>query len=184
MLIAILAWLAAPVDDTNAWAASVIGLAPDDVACADVPLFEQPITCPDRMRALLDAVADRESPGNFAAHLRWVGRHRGDSWAERSLERKGLARGILQAWCPFHVQGQLSTVGPHGLIYTYNVARADVPGNCWPSIALALPRVSSLVAAVRVVDVCTKRPDGWCPSIEAEVSSFVRRVKRRLRKPA
>lgn len=147
----------------------------DDEACAG-ELERQRYDCPERTRWALSAIADRECPGSFSDEYRWIGRHRIDSVHEPGLwrlghrrGRKGYQRGALAPWCPAHRDAVgMSTVGPHGLIYLYNVHRLDAPGNCVPWWIMAAPAVSGRAALHRYLELCAA-PDasGWCPTIRA-----------------
>lgn len=171
------------VDAANAAAAAELEL----FAECEVPLWEQPYDCPERVRWALVAISDRESPGNYSARFHWVGRHRRDSGHEerlwtRGLERgaKGYRRGGLHWWCPAHWGAEgMSTVGPHGLIYAFNVHRMGVAGNCVPWWVFATPSESARVARHRYLKLCGDNRKGWCPTPEAAERSRTRRCRRR-----
>ena len=179
-VLALLLPLVGPTVD-EAHAAAVADLEP-----CEGPWDAQAYDCPERARWALAAIADREGPGNYAASTAWVGIHGRDSrFAPRLWERghrrgrKGHFRGALSWWCPVHSSSTgMSTVGPHGLIYVYNVHRLGVPGNCVPWWVLAAPAVSARVALDRYLERCGAEPDGWCPSLDAAQRSRDRRCKR------
>jgi hypothetical protein len=142
--------------------------------------------CRDRVAAALDAIADRESPGTYAAELSFVGIHARDSrWSTR-LWKKGHERGILSTWCPAHwFPFGTSTVGPHGLMYVYNVGRLGVPENCVPWRLLGLPMGSAVAATDRYLQRCTGSSSdsgrGWCPSEKQIELARKRRAVRKRR---
>ena len=186
LLAAILRILGPSVDEANAQAAAEL----DAYEACDVPLWEQPYDCPERVRWALTAISDRECPGNYCAHRRWVGRHGRDSGHEEGLWRKGHRRGwehpnwtkgALKWWCPAHWSAEgMSTVGPHGLIYLFNVARLEVQGNCVPWWWFATPTVSARAARERYLERCDDGTGkGWCPKIEFQQKVRRRRCHRR-----
>jgi len=172
------------VDEANA--AAVAELEVYDACKA--PLWEQAWDCPERVRWALAAISDRECPGNYCAHRKWVGRHRQDSVHDEGIWRRGHARGergyhagALHWWCPAHATPTgMSTVGPHGLIYAFNVHRMHVLGNCVPWWVFASPTVSAQVARERYLKLCgPQRRSGWCPSVRSSYRSWKRRCARR-----
>ncbi len=172
------------VDDANAAAAAEL---PERVEC-DAPFMHQPYDCPDRVRWALTAISDRECPGNYCGKRRWVGRHRRDSGHDPGLWRMGHRRGAkgyrtggLHWWCPAHADPEgMSTVGPHGLIYAYNVHRLRVPGNCVPWWVFAAPAVSAKAARARYLKMCdVEGRSAWCPSASAAYRAYRRRCRRR-----
>lgn len=174
------------VDEANEAAAAEV----EPYLECEAPLWEQPYDCPERVRWALAAISDRECPGNYCAHRHWVGRHRGDSGLESDLWRRGHRRGwehpdwrksALRWWCPAHATpGGMSTVGPHGLIYLFNIHRLDAAGNCVPWWVLASPAVSARAATHRYLELCSgDTPSGWCPSPKAAYRSWHRRCRRR-----
>ncbi len=173
------------VEEANEAAAAQV---PDYDLC-DVPVLEQPYDCPGRVRWALVSISDRECPNNYCGHRRWVGRHRRDSGHEGGLWRaghrrggKGYRRGALHWWCPAHADPEgMSTVGPHGLIYLFNVHRLGVFGNCVPWWIFASPAVSARAATARYLRNCKPGTrDGWCPSERSVGRAFRRRCKRRV----
>jgi hypothetical protein len=146
----------------------------------DQALEHQPYMCPERVRWALTAIADREMPG-VSAHVHWFGIHERDSIHEDALWRHGHRRGragkseaALSSLCPFHADAHgMSTVGPHGLMYLYNVHRFGVVANCVPWWWLAIPSHSAEAALDRYIELCADRTaddpphDGWCPSTAA-----------------
>jgi hypothetical protein len=163
-------------------------LPTDDEVCA-TPLEEQRYDCPERTRWALTAIADRESPYSFSDGVRWVGRHPRDSGHDAGLWRLGHRRGragrrtgALSWWCPAHHDAEgMSTVGPHGMIYLYNVHRLDVPGNCVPWWIFAAPQISAVAALHRYLDLCDE-PSSWCPTLPAVVRARNARAARNTRR--
>ncbi len=144
------------------------------VSACDKPLRRQPYDCPERARWALTAIADRET--GYAPHTRWFGRHPGDAVHERVLWNIGRDRGVLEPWCHAHDSPVgMSTVGPHGMMYVFNVQRLRLPGNCVPWWLFATSGLSAIAALDRYLANCDD-PDarGWCPS-----SSAIRRALRR-----
>lgn len=173
------------LDEVHEQVAAELPVRPE----CDAPIFSQPYDCPDRVRWALVAIADRESPGNYSARKRWVGRHRGDSRLDARLwtagwrrADKGYKKAALSWWCPAHLSPEgLSTVGPHGLIYLYNVHRLDAVGNCLPWWLFASPEQSARAARHRYLQLCDDAGParGWCPSLRAAMSARKRRCDRR-----
>jgi hypothetical protein len=189
LMVATLLKLAGPqLDAVHAQAVLELPAGPQ----CDAPLWEQPYDCPERVRWALVAIADRESPGNYSARYRWVGRHAQDSVHDLDLwrvgherGRKGYRRGALAWWCPVHTDPLgMSTVGPHGLIYLFNVHRLEVPGNCVPWWLFAVPSVSAEAAIDRYLQLCEDMRSSWCPTPRAVASSRRRRCDRNELPPA
>lgn len=177
------------VDDANRAIATELGsldfvdLESGEIQeCERVAVEDQPYDCAERMRWALLTISNRESPGNWSARRRYTGIHAGDSrhagrvytWAQR-FDR-------LSWWCPSHWgERGMSTVGPHGLMYGYNVQRLGVPGNCVPTWAFGISTVSARAAADRYLSRCTEDPEpgGWCPTTKQIVRTFRRAQRRR-----
>ena len=184
LLSALLRLFGPEVDEVNASVAAELEVRAE----CEGPLWERPFDCPERVRWALVAISDRECPGDYCAHRTWVGRHGGDSGHDKGLWAKGHRRGArgyregaLHWWCPAHQDPVgMSTVGPHGLIYLYNVHRLGVLGNCVPGWILAAPSVSARAALDRYLELCgAESPSGWCPTIKAAFNSRIRRCHRR-----
>jgi hypothetical protein len=151
-----------------------------------VPLARMPYDCPERVRWALTAIADRELPQSNTDGVRWFGIHRGDSVHEADLwtlghrrGRKGFSEGALSWWCPAHADPiGMSTAGPHGMIYAFNVHRLRAPGNCVPWWIFAAPKISAIAARDRYLEHCG-RPErarsSWCPSPRAVLAARNRR---------
>jgi hypothetical protein len=191
LLLAAILHLWTTTDEANQRLASTL---PDREECHDDLQF-QPYDCPDRARWALLTISNRESPGGWSPSTRWVGVHTsfGDHRLSARIGRKMRSRGDFQWWCPAHWgDSGFSTVGPHGLIYGFNVARLEVPGNCVPWQIFALPVVSATAALDRYVDKCAvERAEGtrgWCPRTDevlvtkARWDERRRRVRRRARR--
>ncbi len=184
-MLSILLWILSALpttDDGNRAAAATLA---DREECADDLAF-QAYDCPERARWALLTISNRESPYSWSPRRHWVGEHtrHGDNRHSARLGRKARARGLFSWWCPAHWGDDgFSTVGPHGLMYAYNVRRLDVPGNCVPWQVLASPMVSARVALSRYVDRC-EDPEGrsWCPTLIQVVATRDRWVARAERK--
>ena len=175
-------------DDGNNAASSTL---PDREECHD-DLELQPYDCPERARWSLLAISNRESPYSWSPSRRWVGQHtaNGDSKHSAGLGRWGRRVGRLSWLCPFHWgDAGFSTVGPHGMIYAYNVQRLDVPGNCVPWQVFASPLPSAKAALGRYLKRCEKEPTrrSWCPRLAAVIATrdrFEAKAKRAARRGA
>lgn len=153
--------------------AAVVTTLPAAAQC-DRPIRRQAYDCPERARWALTAIADRET--GYAPNMRWFGRHPDDSKHERVVWNIGRDRGVLEPWCPAHDSPVgMSTVGPHGMMYVFNVHRLRVPGNCVPWWLFATPGISAIAALDRYLHNCDDADaGGWCPSTAA-----IRRALRR-----
>ena len=152
----------------------------------DDDLEFQPWDCPERARWALLTISNRESPYNWSPSTRWVGQHvrQGDNRYSAGLGRRAHRRGTFQWWCPAHWGSEgFSTVGPHGLMYAFNVHRLDIPGNCVPWWVFATAEVSAHVALDRYLDRCELEPVGrsWCPKLAAVLATRTRWDRRAAR---
>jgi len=177
MLAIIIALLASTVDGANVSAARRHTWTRP--SCR-VHVSRQDYDCQGRMRWALLAISNRESPGSWSPDRIWVGVHRGDAEHSPKLARRGRASGVLSWWCPSHWGSYgFSTVGPHGLMYAYNVHRLSAPGNCVPWWVFAAPHLSAQSAALRYLELCGSSSDGWCPSLESTTETMRRHGARR-----
>ena len=198
LYLAALAWLSPdsiaerlhlPTTDEGNLAAVAARLV-DREECDD-DLDYQPHDCPERARWALLTISNRESPGNWTPNRRWVGvrTYQGDHKHSAKIGRRMRERGRFQAWCPFHWGDEgFSTVGPHGLIYGFNVQRGRWAGNCVPWQYVAAPMQSARLALDRYLDKCEDEPEpgrrSWCPRIAQVVATrdrFDARAAKRAR---
>ena len=183
--------LLSPVDEANVAVASSMGVhsfeaVVDDelveLDCEGLPIAGQHRACVERMRWALLTISNRESAGNWSPGREWTGIHQGDAkWAGRVRYWAGKF-GRISWWCPFHwSRGGFSTVGPHGMMYGYNVQLLGIRGNCVPTRAFAVSSVSAEAAGRRYLKSCTKPwrdGIGWCPSV-AQIVATKRRARRK-----
>lgn len=168
-----IALIIALVGTTDAGNVEAAATLPDRDEC-HVELHLQPYDCPERARWALLAISNRESPNGWSPARRWVGVHAGDAGHSPGLGQRMRERGVFASWCPAHWGSDgFSTVGPHGMIYAFNVKRLGVVGNCVPWWVFALPRVSARAALHRYLDLCEAEPVGrsWCPTTRAVVGT-------------
>ncbi len=184
LLILVLRLSSGPVDDYNAAMAEEYGVDSfsyvDDhgelheKSCHRTKLKFQPYNCKLRMRWALLTISNREQAGTWHPERRWTGIHRGDSSHSGNVRYWADHFGRLRWWCPAHWSDTgMSTVGPHGLMYGYNVQRVGMPGNCVPWWIFSLNAVSARTAAKIYASKCggvDQRPEGkrgWCPTRKA-----------------
>jgi hypothetical protein len=86
-----------------------------------------------------------------------VGIHDGDRWAGKTMYRKAMQVGWLDAWCPWHANTddpeRFSVRGSFGLSAAYSL-RFLAP--CLPPEVLDIPVVSAYAAAKRMLSQCEK----------------------------
>lgn len=186
--------LLSPVDEANVDVANRMGIysfevlvdeesgETAEVDCDDVPISQQHRACVERMRWALLTISNRESAGNWSPERDWTGVHAGDSKWEPRVHYWAGKFNRTSWWCPFHWgDGGFATVGPHGLMYGYNVQLLEREGNCVPTRAFAVSTVSAEAAGRRYLRACTKPwrdGIGWCPSV-AQIEATKRRARRR-----
>lgn len=114
----------------------------------------------------LDNISWRESKNTR------MGRQTRDNKHENTVHTNALRVGWLSYWCPFHwATNGMSTNGPHGMMYAYNIKHA--PFGCMPTHVFALPIISAVTAVKRYYKRCRQDlwkerwgsfpRDGWCP---------------------
>lgn len=182
--------LLTPVDEANVDTANRLGLETFveivdgelvELECAETPLELQHPHCRERMRWALLTISNRESAGNWSPRRTWTGIHSGDSHHEPRVRYWAGRFGRVSWWCPFHWGSTgFSTVGPHGLMYGYNVQLLGRTGNCVPTRAFGVATVSAEAAGRRYLKSCKRRRAegrGWCPTTRA-----ITRTRRRARR--
>ncbi len=185
LLVIVLRWFAPEVDAANVAIAEEMGLdtftnmEDEERECVDTPLELQHYRCKERMRWALLTISNRESAGNWSPRRRYTGIHKGDSHHAPRVRRWAYKFGRLSWWCPAHWGSEgMSTVGPHGLMYGYNVQHLGVFGNCVPTWAFGIGSVSARAAGVIYIESCGYGERSWCPTLE-QVMRTKKRAKRK-----